>query len=226
MKQRLWYTLYKLAELGAINKTVTTSTTELAKNLDSSQQTASRHLTELEKAGYITEQTSFRGIKVRFTDKGMDELQRVYLQLKAIIEGITNIVTIEGTVFSGLGEGAYYVSQYRRQFERNIDFVPYPGTLNLKLSPEEVVKKKELETFPPTLVKGFERRNRRFGDVRCYPTTINNEVEGATIIINRTHYDDSVVEVIAPVHLKSKLGIKDGDKVTLKIFPLKTLQRP
>jgi riboflavin kinase len=224
MKQRLWYTLYKLAELGAVQKNVTTSTTEFAKTIDASQQTASRHLAELEKTGYIMKQVSFRGVEVRLTDKGTNELRRVYLQFRTLMEGPPKTLAIEGTVFSGLGEGAYYVSQreYKRQFERKIGFAPYPGTLNMKLSPAEVVKKKELEMYQPTLVEGFESRNRKFGDVQCYPTTINDKVEGAVIIINRTHYDDSVVEVIAPVNLKSRLNIKDGDKVTLKFFPSKT----
>ncbi len=227
MKQRLWYTLYKMAELGATKRTIRTSTTELAKTLNASQQTASRHLIELEKKGYIAEQTSFKGIEVRVTDKGMDELRRVYLQLKAMIEG-PNTIIIEGIVFSGLGEGAYYVSQreYNRQFERKIGFEPYPGTLNLKLFPAEIVKKKELETYPPILVKGFERQKRQFGDVRCYLITINDKVEGAAIMINRTHYDDSVIEVIAPTHLKSKLGIKDGDKLILKYFPARIPTKP
>ena len=221
MKQRLWYTLYKLSELGATQMVVRTSTTDLAKTLEASQQTASRHLMELEKGGYILENASFKGIEVKVTERGIEELRKIYLRLKTIIEGSPNSITIEGTIFSGLGEGAYYISQreYKRQFERKVGFIPYPGTLNLKLSSSEIVKKKELEVYPLILVRGFEGRKRLFGDVRCYPSTINNEIEGAVIVIDRTHYDASVMEVIAPVNLKSRLHLKDGDRIILKFFP-------
>lgn len=223
MKQRLWYTLCELAELGASYRNIKTSTIDLAKILNTSQQTTSRHLIELEKLGYITKNTSFKGIEVKITERGMVELRKIYLQLKAIIESAPNTITVEGTVFSGLGEGAYYIGQrkYGRQFKRKIGFTPYPGTLNLKLLTPEVIKRKELETYPPILVKGFESRNRLFGDVRCYLTKINNEIEGAAIIIDRTHYDDSIIEVIAPECLRTKLNLKDGDRVILHFFPRK-----
>ena len=44
--------------------------------------------------------------------------------------------SVSGKVFSGLGEGAYYISLtgYKKQFISKLGFEPYPGTLNLKLS--------------------------------------------------------------------------------------------
>ena len=209
--------------MGANFRIMNTSTVELAKALDVSQQTISRYLIELERSGYITKSASFKGIEVKITEKGLEELRSVYLQLKAVIENQPATITIEGIVFSGLGEGAYYVSQrgYRRQFERRLGYVPYPGTLNLKIPSVEIVKKKELEAYPPLMVKGFEGQKRVFGDVRLYLATINNEVEGAAIIISRTHYDASVMEVISPIQLRAKLNLKDGDRVTLTFFPPK-----
>ena len=215
-------------KLGANFRAIKTSTTELAQALGISQQTASRHLIELEKADYIMKIASFKGIVVGITEKGLEELRRVYLQLKVVMETAPSTITIEGTLFSGLGEGAYYVSQkkYKRQFEKKLGFAPYPGTLNLKLPVSEIVNKKELETYPPILVKGFERQNRMFGDVRCYQTTVNNEVEGTAIIIARTHYDASTIEVISPVQLRTRLNLKDGDRVTLNFFQRKHLHKP
>ena len=217
MKRRLWFALYKLLEFGA-NRTVKTSTLEVAKELEVSQQTASRYLIELEKKGYIIKHASYKGLEVRLTKKGLEELRKVYLTLKTAIESGQDITIIEGVVFSGFGEGAYYVGQeeYRRQFEKKIGFKPYPGTLNLKLTYSDIAKKKELETYPSILIKGFETKERVFGDVRCYPTSINDKIAGALILINRTHYDESVLEVIAPVHLRSKLNLREGDKVILK----------
>jgi len=39
--------------------------------------------------------------------------------------------------------------------------------------------------------------------VRCYPTIIETKVKGALISALRSHYDISVIEVIAPVFLRS-----------------------
>jgi riboflavin kinase len=168
---------------------------------------------------------SYQGIDVKITDKGKEELQTVYLRLKKMVESHPNTISIEGKVFSGLREGAYYVSQkgYKKQFERKVGFNPYPGTLNLKLLPSEIVKRKEMETYPPILIKGFKGRRRIFGNVRCYPTLINNEAAGAAIIIDRTHYDESVLEVISPFNLRSKLNLKDGSTVTLQFHPTKSI---
>ncbi len=47
---------------------------------------------------------------------------------------------------------------------------------------------------------------------------VNDLVEGAVGIFERTHYDDLVMEVISPINIREKLSLKDGDKVRVKIF--------
>ncbi len=67
-------------------------------------------------------------------------------------------ITLEGTVFTGLGEGAYYIGResYRQQFVEKLGFDPYPGTLNLKLVGDYDVKARtELEAYPAIAVEGF-----------------------------------------------------------------------
>jgi len=221
IKPTLWNTLYRLSEFEAHRRTVRFSTVRLAQVMRTSQQTASRHLNELEKRGFISKEASFRGVDVRITKKGLEELRRVYLRLKKIIEGMPREIILEGTLFTGFGDGSYYMDQngYKLQFETKLGFNPYPGTLNLKLSPTEIRKKKELETYPPIILKGFKSGKRSFGEVRCYPATINDVVKGAVIIIKRTHHDDSVLELIAPVYLRKRLNIEEGDEVKVKVLP-------
>ena len=222
IKPTLWYTLYKLKEFEVYKKNIRLSTVRLAKLLDTSQQTASRHLSELEKGGFIRKHASFRGVEVRITKKGLEELRRVYIGLKNILSGIPAKIILEGTLFSGFGEGSYYLSQkgYHLQFMKKLGFNPYPGTLNLKLSPTELRKKQELEMYPSLTIEGFKEDQRSFGKVRCFPALINNTVKGAVIIINRTHYDESVLEVIAPVYLRERFNLKEGSKVTIEV-PIK-----
>jgi CTP-dependent riboflavin kinase len=44
-------------------------------------------------------------------------------------------------------------------------------------------------------------------------------VEGALIAADRTSYALSVLEVIAPVSLRERFGLEDGDKVKVAFFP-------
>lgn len=222
LKPRLWHVLLKLSELGALYARILVSTIELAGELGVSQQTASRCLMELDEGGCIERQASFQGNHVKLTGRGRKELEEIYLKLRGVFEEKPHAVTFEGKVVTGMGEGAYYMSQkgYREQFLRKLGFNPFPGTLNLRLAPSKAGIKRELETYPAITIKGFKRGKRSFGDVQCFPAVINDSVEGAVTLINRTHHSERVIEVIAPVHLRRRLNLKEGSdvKVELKIL--------
>jgi len=214
-------TLIELAEIGAHKRTAKISTEYLAEKLGISQQTASRYLIELERNGWIQRTITPERSLIRITEKGTRELQRLYSNLRFLIEtAYPPSVTLEGTVFTGLGEGAYYISKelYRKQFIEKLGFAPYPGTLNLKLTAEYDLKTRaELEAYPAVEIQGFKNEDRTFGVVKCYPAIISNRVRGALIFALRSHYDNSVVEIIAPVNLRRHLNLKDGYKVKVEV---------
>ncbi len=216
-----FYMLLKLAEMGAYRRTAKISTEYLAKKLGISQQTASRYLIELERKGWIQRNISPDGSLIKIEDQGTKELQKLYLGLKVLMEkSYPPSVTLEGTVFTGLGEGAYYISKehYRQQIVEKLGFEAYPGTLNLKLAGDYDVKTRmELDAYPAIELKGFKNEDRTFGLVKCYPAIIGNDVKGALITALRSHYDASVVEIIAPVCLRKALGLKDGNKVKVEV---------
>lgn len=218
------FTLLKLAEMGAHRRTAKISTEYLAKKMGSSQQTASRYLIELDKMGLIERTITTEGCLIRITDSGVQELQRLYTSLRFLMEAAyPPSITLEGTVFTGLGEGAYYISkeQYRKQFIEKLGFDPYPGTLNLKLTTDYDIKTRtELEAYPAIEIEGFLAEDRTFGPVKCYPLTIENKVKGALISALRSHYDASVLEIIAPVPLRKHLKLKDGHKVKVEVLTL------
>jgi len=218
------YTLLKLAEMGAHRRTAKISTEYLAEKLEISQQTASRYLIELEHKGWIQRTITPEGSLIKIDDKGTRELQKLYSNLRFLIEAAyPPSITLEGTVFTGLDEGAYYISKehYRKQFIKKLGFDPYPGTLNLKLTTDYDLKTHtELEAYPAIEIQGFKNEDRTFGLVKCYPATIGNKVKGALISALRSHYDSSVVEIIAPVCLRKHLNLKDGYKVKVEILTL------
>ena len=83
------------------------------------------------------------GSLIKIEEQGIRELQKLYSGLKILMEKTyPPSVTLEGTVFTGLGEGAYYIGKesYRKQIVEKLGFEPYPGTLNLKLSSDYDIK--------------------------------------------------------------------------------------
>jgi len=218
------FTLLKLAEMGAHRRTAKISTEYLAVKLGSSQQTASRYLIELDHNGLIKRTITPDGCLIRITDAGVAELKKLYTNLRFLMEAAyPPSVTLEGVAFSGLGEGAYYISKekYRKQFMEKLGFDPYAGTLNLKLTTDYDIKtRSELEAYPAIEVQGFTNEDRTFGPVRCYPVIIENKVKGALVTALRSHYDTSVVELIAPVYLRKYLSLKDGHKVKVEVLTL------
>jgi riboflavin kinase len=221
---KLLFTLYKLAELGATSRTVKVSTEYLAEKIGASQQTASRNLINLEKIGLIKRNVTPEGSLTKITDQGVYELKKFYSELRLIFESeYPPSITLEGVLFSGLGEGAYYVTKegYRKQFIEKLGFDPYPGTLNIKLITDYDLKSlSELETYPAIELEGFEDESRTYGSVKCYPAVINNRAKGAVIYALRSHYGSSVLEIVAPSYLRRQLNLKDGNKVKVEILIL------
>jgi len=226
-EKRTWrhlFTLLKLAEMGAHRRTAKISTEYLSRKLCMSQQTASRHLIELDSEGWIRRTITPEGCLINLTDAGIKELKKLYSNLRFLMEAAyPPSITLEGVVFTGLGEGAYYVTRehYKKQFIEKLGFDPYPGTLNLKLTTDYDVKScSELEGYPAIEIEGFESEDRTFGPVKCYPAIIENKLKGALILALRRHYDTSVIEVIAPIFLRKNLGLKDGHKVKVEVLTL------
>ena len=216
-------TLLELLLLGAKDDYVEISTTDLAKRLGKSQQVISRHLSDLEKAGYVDRMQRSGRNSVKLTKKGVDTMTSIYAALSSAFEGTEPVPEIRGKVFAGLGEGAYYVSLrgYRRQFVNLLGFDPYPGTLNLRLdSPQDRRLRRDLERHSSINIKGFEDGHRTYGWAKCYPAEINDGLRGAVIILERTHYDDSVLELISPVNIREALQLKDGEIVSVRILPV------
>jgi CTP-dependent riboflavin kinase len=47
---------------------------------------------------------------------------------------------------------------------------------------------------------------------------MDNKVKGAIITALRSHYDASVIEIIASVNLRKHLKLKDGHKVKVEVL--------
>ncbi|HID18108.1 TPA: DUF120 domain-containing protein [Candidatus Bathyarchaeota archaeon] len=221
MEPREWFTLLRLAELGALKHPIFVTTTKLSSELGCSQQTVSRWLRNLSKEGYIERKIELRGEYVRITRKGLEGLLRIQSRLTfALKPPKGRFLTLDGEVFTGLGEGAYYITKngYRRQFIAKLGYKPYPGTLNLKLTkPKHLAVRVEMENLPGVIIDGFHDEARTYGSLKCLPAIIDGRVKGHVLFIQRTHYNTSVLELISPLNLREVLKLEDGSRVRVKV---------
>ena len=124
---------------------------------------------------------------------------------------------LKGHVVSGDRKAAYFtqLDWVVEQCARKLGFKPFPGTLNIEIPLEShpesgtVEREKWIELIPP---------DSAFCSARAIPVTI--EGLAAALILPeekvRTH-GRHIVEVIAPLNLRTALDIDDGDVISMAI---------
>lgn len=222
-ERRRLYLLITLASLGAHRTPVPSG--NLVTSMGISGPTLSRWLKEALLDGSIEiERGERRENHVKLTDRGLEELKQVYRILRPIFSGHEfKEEDIQAMVFIGMGEGAYYMTrrEYLERFREALGYVPYPGTMNVRLtSPTDVEKViRWRETSPNSVfIPGFQMGRRTFGHVVTLPVMINGQVRGHAVYAERRHYDNDVIEVIARENLRRRFGLKENDTVHLLLL--------
>ncbi|MDF1537794.1 MAG: CTP-dependent riboflavin kinase [Candidatus Thorarchaeota archaeon] len=221
IKPEIWFTLYTLAKRGALHDTVLLKTSQLGKDMEISQQTASRRISECVEYGFLVRVHTVNGMQLRINGKGREELLKVFSSLEIAFAPPKDEISIQGHIVGGLGEGAYYVEVYRERFRKALGFEPFAGTLNVRVTEEESRKAiNRMKHTPPLMVTGFNHEGRTFGDVICYRVKVNDKIEAAIVIAQRTHHSRDILEIIAPVDIRKALKLDDEAEVTLTVVPL------
>ena len=209
-----------LLSQGARHSFVNITTSALGKNIKKSQQAASNYLLELENDGYIERLMKGRKISIRITKQGYTDLLKLHSTLGSNLGISPSYVELIGKIVSGLGEGAYYMSLngYTKQFKVKIGYVPFPGTLNIKLNQHQATQIiQQLDDLDNTIIDPFSDGKRTYGWVKCFHATLNNSIKCELIRLERTHHDNSVIELISKNNLRRTARLKTGSKVTIKI---------
>ena len=213
-------TLTFLLSKGAKYNFVTTTTSSLGKNIKKSQQAASKHLLELENSDFIERIISGRNISVKITPKGYSEMVKLSHTLQKSLTSSPSHVLLKGTLVSGMGEGAYYMSLkgYTKQFKSKIGYIPFPGTFNVKLGKKEYTETiRQFEVMDGTHIDGYSDGKRTYGWVKCFKAKLNSSFDCELIRLERTHHDTSTIELISKNNLRKTAKISDGSKVTITI---------
>ena len=217
----IWFTLYSLSRKGAIHTKTTLTTRELGEMMGISQQTASRRVSFCVEEGYVTRIHTAEGMLLQITDKGRQELIHIMTSLEIAFTPPQDEIVIEGQIVTGLGEGAYYIDVYSTRIRNALGFKPHLGTLNVKVIDDDSRKAVgRMKNSPPLVLSGFRHKDRTFGDVICYRVKVNDEIEGAVVIAQRTHHSEDILEIVAPVDIRGSLKLEDEDMVKLTLVPL------
>lgn len=213
-------TLTHLLSQGAKHNFVTITTSSLGKNIKKSQQAASKHLLELEDSGFIERIISGRNISVKITPNGYSEMVKLSAELQKSLESYPSMVELEGKLISGMGEGAYYMSLkgYTKQFKTKIGYVPFPGTLNVKLEKKEYTEAvRQFEALDGVIIKGFSDGKRTYGWVKCFAAKLNSSMDCQLIRLERTHHDTSIIELISKKNIRKNAKLSDGSRLKITI---------
>lgn len=216
MQSDIIETLKRIALLGGSKHEIEISSKALGESMGVSQQTASKRLIDLEKSGAIRRGMSVKRQRLAITDAGLRELRKEYVEYRRIFEDDGRIY-LSGKAASGVGEGRYYMSQkgYLSQFKKELDFEPYPGTLNVDLTEAEASKLQTLDAMKGIAIGGFTSEGRTFGEVKCFKAKIK-DIDCAVIIPKRTHYRHTV-EIVAEKRLRDILKLQDGSAVEIVV---------
>ncbi len=216
MKEKRIQALKQLALIGALDREVSVSSSELGESMGVTQQAASQQILQLLKAGMIRRRMGVRRQQITITDTGRELLLGEHFDYLHLFDPDREY-TIQGRVSSGFGEGGYYISkrQYVQQIQQTLGYVPYNGTLNLKIDPNDLGVIHLLRRRGGILLEGFEDDGRTFGPVHCFRCEIEGR-ECAIIIPERSHYRDTI-EIIGEDRFRDVLELEDDDSVRLRL---------
>ena len=216
VKPSLLQVLKELALLGGIENKIEISSMELARQIQTSQQTASRQLLELDAQGCIIREMGIKKQRIQITERGVEQLKQEYAAYQQIF-ALPDTIHFTGSVVSGMGEGRYYTEQrgYADQFKEKLGFVPYPGTFNVEIEQVEKNKLKILRSYKGIMIEQFTAKHRTFGGVQCFHAAIEHQPV-VLVLPLRSHYS-KILEFISPEHLRKSLDVDDGDAVAIVI---------
>jgi riboflavin kinase len=216
-------TLKQLALTGALEHEVSVTSSQLSDQLEMSNQTVSRRLQRLEDAGMITRQVRHDGQWAFITNEGEQLLQKEHEEYKDLFNDEYE-VDLEGVVSEGVGEGKHYISLsgYVEQFRNRLGYEPFPGTLNIELEEEAVLKRVRLENADSVEIDAWEEGERTYGSAVCHRATLETRAgqryEPAHVLVpKRTHHQDNTLEIISEEKLRDVLDLDDEDPVTVRV---------
>ena len=120
---------------------------------------------------------------------------------------------MRGAVISGLGKGSKFMPIYAEKIQEAVGFLPADGTLNLRVDADQ--HKRLLNSIDAITIPSFTKDGNTYGSIHLYPITID-DIQAAIVRPEKTQHDNTTAEIVAPLNLREKLGLEDGDEVEVR----------
>lgn len=118
-------------------------------------------------------------------------------------------------MFSGKGEGAMFITLpwVAKQIKEKLGFVPFPGTLNLKLTENSRKTREVLDRSSGIeILPAFGYRNGRFFRAKL------KRLDCAIVVPDVLDYPKDLIEIISSENLRRLLQLTDGSKVEVQVL--------
>jgi riboflavin kinase len=100
----------------------------------------------------------------------------------------------------------------KQQLKEKLGFVPYPGTLDVKIA--DSVKLKALAEAHGIQILPAPS----FSNGKCFRASFKTERNCAVVIPEIAGYPEDLIEVVAPENLRKKFHLSDGDLIEFEIM--------
>lgn len=121
---------------------------------------------------------------------------------------------LTGKVVQGTGEGAKFLGLewVKKQIQEKLGFMPFPGTLNVKLASSSMQSWNMLMTAQSMEIAPARGHCRG----KIFAAHVN-DMECGVVVPLVVGYSEDLVEVVAPFSLRKKLALADGDSVEIEV---------
>lgn len=126
-----------------------------------------------------------------------------------------------GRVQSGEGDASRWLERFNAAYSRKLGMPVFPGSLNLALPQPFDWHASELE---PHLIRFGREEYGGERDLLLLPCRLVNlggqrAFLWTTTTAARDRSDPWVIEILAPIGLRAAFGLRDGDEVSVELFP-------
>ncbi len=123
-------------------------------------------------------------------------------------------IEFTGTVFSGHGKGRDFIklAWVRSQIRKELGFNPHSGTLNIKLSEDSTKLRMFLVENPVSRINP----SNGYYEGLLFKASLSG-LECGIIIPEVKDYPNDILEIVAPLDLREKLQLRDGDHVAVTV---------
>lgn len=130
------------------------------------------------------------------------------------------MLNFKGIVTSGLKKAGMFMQKdvYRKQYLEKLGFIPYNGTLNVKLTSDVEIDLKREHNAKLRIIEG----NDELGDVYFLDASISSEdnkitEKGAILFPTKTVHKIDTIEFVAQEKLRDSMQLSDNSKVIIHI---------